>query len=132
MAKIVKRRKYVTQTQCHQVVRGYFGLHDWEAEVHITSDADFLVYLWARNVETFAGGVQVITPASRFRGSGSSGTNDGLVMDVPAQRGVDLGCIGASAGESIDLSSGNARISIFVTVVTEHSAHVNITWDSAI
>lgn len=110
-----------------QVVRGYFGLHDWEAEVRITCDADFLVYIWARNVETFAGGVQVMTPPSRFRGRGSSGPQDGLVMDVPAQSGVDLGCIGGSAGETIDLSSGNARISIFVTVVTEHLAHVDIT-----
>jgi len=112
----------------NQVVRGYFGLHDWETEVNVTcDDADFLVYIWARNVETFPGGVQVMTPPSRFRGSGSTGPQDGLVMDVPAQTGLDLGCIGGSAGETIGLSSGNARISIFLTIVTERLAHVNIT-----
>jgi hypothetical protein len=27
--------------------------------VHVTSSADFLVYIWARNLETFVGGVEV-------------------------------------------------------------------------
>jgi hypothetical protein len=40
-----------------------------------------------------------------------------------------IGCIGGSANESIDISSGNARITIYVTVITEHSATVNMTWE---
>ena len=81
--------------ECDHVVRGYFGFGDHEAVVHVASNADFLVYIWARNVETFPGGVQVTTPPSQFRGSGSTGPMDGLVIDVPAQTGLDLGCIGA-------------------------------------
>jgi hypothetical protein len=49
-----------------KIVRGYLSL----GMVHITSSVDFLVYVWARNVETFAGGVQIITPSSQFRGRG--------------------------------------------------------------
>ena len=113
------------------MIRGYFGLKDWEAVVHITCDSDFRVFIWARNVETFAGGVQVMTPPSQFRTPGSTGPQDGLVMDVPAQTGIDLGCIGAKAGETIDLSSGNARITIFVTVVTCQGARVDVTTEPA-
>jgi hypothetical protein len=119
------------QQCCDQIIRGYFGLKDHEAVVHITCNSDFRIFIWARNVETFAAGVQVLTPPSQFRGSGSTGPQDGLVMDVPAQTGIDLGCIGAKAGETIDVSSGNARISIFVTVVTCSGARVNITTEPA-
>jgi hypothetical protein len=119
------------QQCCDQVIRGYFGLKDHESVVHITCDSDFRVFTWARNVETFADGVQVTTPPSQFRTSGSTGPQDGLVMDVPAQTGIDLGCIGAKAGETIDLSSGNARITIFVTVVTCQGARIGITTEPA-
>lgn len=120
----------VRQPKCQKIVRGYFSLHDWEGVVHVTSNADFLVCIWARNVETFDDGVQISTPASRFQGRGSTGhPTDALFMDVPAQKGMDLGCIGGSARETIDISSANARITIFVTVVTEHSANVNMTWE---
>jgi len=99
-----------------KIVRGYFSLHDWEGIVHVTSNADFLVYIWARNVETFDDGVQIATPASQFQGRGSTGhPTDALFMDVPAQIGIDLGCIGGSAGETIDISSGNARIHCLTT-----------------
>jgi hypothetical protein len=109
------------------VVRGYFGLHDNDHEVKVHSSADFLMYIWARNVETFAGGVQVLTPPSQFRGAGSSGPLDGLVMDVPAQTGTSLGCLGGKGGETFSLSSPNARITIYVTVVTAPGATVTMT-----
>lgn len=84
------------------------------------------MYIWARNVETSPGGVQVMTPPSQFRGAGSTGPQDGLVLDVPAQTGMDLGCIGAKAGEGLELTSGE-RVTIFVTVVTAPLAAVSIT-----
>lgn len=115
---------------CDQIVRGYFGLGDHETVVHVTCTDDFLVYIWARNVETFAGGVQVLTPPSQFRGSGSTGPFDGLVLDVPAQTGADLGCIGAKRKERIDISNAaGARVTVFLTVVTCQDAKVTMTWD---
>lgn len=80
------------------VVRGYFGLGDNDPVVNVTSSADFLLYIWARNIETRAGGVQILTPPGQFRGKGSTGPQDVLVLDVPAQTGQDLGCIGAQGG----------------------------------
>ncbi len=114
---------------CNHVVRGYFGLGDNEQVVHVTSNADFLLYIWARNVETSQGGVQVTTPPSQFRGSGSTGPQDGLVLDVPAQTGLDLGCIGAQKGEVIDITNAfGARVTVFLTVVTANGATVTMTW----
>jgi hypothetical protein len=111
-----------------QAVRGYFALGDNEASVDVTSDADFLVYLWARNIETFHGGVQVLTPPSFFRTPASTGPHDGLVLDVPAQTGMDLGCIGAGAGETLNISNSfGARVTIFVTVLTATGAAARIT-----
>jgi hypothetical protein len=110
------------------IVRGYFGLGDNESVVHVTSEEDFLLHVWARNVETSQGGVQVLTPPSQFRGSGSTGPQDGLVLDVPAQTGMTLGCIGAEGGETIDLSNAfDARVTVFLTVVTGHGAAVTMT-----
>ncbi|MFF7354189.1 MULTISPECIES: hypothetical protein [Streptomyces] len=110
------------------VVRGYFGLGDHESVVHVTSDKDFLLYIWARNVETSQGGVQVLTPPSQFRGSGSTGPQDGLVLDVPAQTGMTLGCIGAQGGETLDVSNAfGARVTVFLTVTTAHGATVAMT-----
>lgn len=117
------------KTPCDHVARGYFGLGDHEHVVHVSCDADFLLYIWARNVETFQGGVQVLTPPSQFRGGGSTGPQDGLVLDVPAQTGLDLGCIGARGGETIDISNAfGARVAVFLTVVTAHGATVTMTW----
>ncbi len=113
-------------TEAFQVQRGYFGLHDNDPLVSVTSSADFTVSIWARNVETFAGGVQITTPPSQFRGAGSTGPIDGLVLEVPAQRGMDLGTLGGRAGETFEFSSGNARITIFVTLVTSPAAHVTM------
>lgn len=80
-------------------------------KVHVTGTEDVLIYIWARNVETSPGGVQIITPPSRFRGSGSTGPIDGLVLDVPAQTGTDLGCIGGKRKEKIDISNAfGARV----------------------
>ncbi|MGW7285914.1 hypothetical protein ACWGH4_10535 [Streptomyces sp. NPDC054847] len=110
------------------IARGYFGLGDNENVVHVTSDEDFVLHIWARNVETSQGGVQVLTPPSQFRGSGSTGPLDGLVLDVPAQTGMTLGCIGAQGGETIDLSSAfGARVTVFLTVVTVRGAAVAMT-----
>jgi hypothetical protein len=122
-------KRPAAETCCDQIVRGYFGLGDHEVVVHVSSTEDFLVYIWARNVETFHGGVQVLTPPSQFRGSGSTGPNDGLVLDVPAQTGMNLGCIGAKRGETIDISNSfGARVTVFLTVVTCRTAKVTMTW----
>jgi hypothetical protein len=118
-----------TKTGCDHVVRGYFGLGDHEHVVHVTCNADFLLYIWARNVETFPGGVQISTPPSQFRGGGSTGPMDGLVLDVPQQTGIDLGCIGAQRNEVVDISNAfGARVTVFLTVVTAYGATVSMTW----
>jgi hypothetical protein len=109
------------------IARGYFGLGDWEVAVHVTSTSDFLTCIWARNVETFLGGVQVLTPPSQFRTAGSSGPFDGLVLDVPSQTGMDLGCIGAQSGEVIEISSARgARVVVYLTAITAEGATVNM------
>jgi hypothetical protein len=114
---------------CDHVVRGYFGLGDHEDVVHVTSSADFLLHIWARNVETSQGGVQIMTPPSQFRGSGSTGPQDGLVLDVPAQTGKDLGCVGAQGGETLDISTAfGARVTVFLTVTTANGATATMTW----
>lgn len=112
-----------------QVVRGYFGLGDHEQVVYITSNSDFLIHIWARNVETSQGGIQITTPPSQFRGKGSTGPKDGLVLDVPAQTGVDLGCIGGKAGETIEITNAfGARVTVFLTVVSAEDANIRMTW----
>lgn len=110
------------------IARGYFGLGDWEQSVDISSSSDFQTCIWARNVEVFHGGVQIITPASQFQGRGSEGhPMDGLVLDVPEQTGMDLGCIGADAGETLSISNAfGARVTVFVTVITAPGATVNM------
>src|SRR2546423_11123706 len=111
-----------------EVRRGYFSLGDAEHEIHVTSSHDFQVYIWARNIETFHGGIQVSTPPSQFRTPASTGPKDGLVMDVAPQSGVDLGCIGAKGGEVIDISNAfGARVTVFITIVTSHGATINVT-----
>ena len=125
-----KRPAEANRDCCDQIVRGYFGLGDHETAVHVTSTEDFLVHIWARNVETSRGGVQITTPPSQFRGSGSTGPADGLVLDVPAQTGQTLGCIGAKRKEKIDISNAfGARVTVFLTVVTCQHAKVTMTWD---
>jgi hypothetical protein len=115
---------------CDQIVRGYFGLGDHESALHVTSTEDFLVYIWARNVERSRGGVQISTPPSQFRGSGSTGPRDGLVLDIPAQTGQTLGCIGAKRRETIDIANAfGARVTVFLTVVTCPRAKVTMTWE---
>ena len=115
------------QTSRDHVVRGYFGLGDHEKSVHISSSADFRLNIWARNVETSRGGVQILTPPSQFRTKGSTGPQDGLVLDVPAQTGMDLGCIGAEGGEVIDISNAfGARVTVFLTVSTAQGAKVTL------
>ncbi len=96
--------------------------------VHVTCNQDFQLYIWACNVETSQGGVQLGTPPSQFRTAGSQGPQDGLVLDVPAQTGMDLGCIGAQAGETIDLSNAfGARVTVYLTIVTVPGARVTMT-----
>ena len=111
-----------------QMVRGYFSLGAVERVVNVTSDRDLLVHIWARNIEDFQGGVQIVTPPSQFRTTGLTGPNDGLVLDVPAQTGQNLGCIGARGGETLNLSNASgARVAVFLTVVTESDATVSMT-----
>jgi hypothetical protein len=110
------------------IARGYFGLHDHDKVVHVTSTADFVVCIWARNVETTRGGVQIVTPASQFRGPGSTGPQDALVLDVPPQTGMDLGCLGGRANERFDISDAfGARVTIYVTVKTTPAATISMT-----
>ncbi len=78
-------------------------MQDNDHIVHVTSDKDFVLYIWERNVETFHGGIQITTPPSQFRGVGSTGRDDGLVLDVPPQTGMDLGFIGARVGPLLQL-----------------------------
>jgi hypothetical protein len=112
----------------HHVTRGYCGLQDNDHIVHVTSDKDFVLHIWARNVETAHGGIQIITPPSQFRGVDSMGSDDGLVLDVPPETGMDLGCIGARAGETIDITSAfSARVTIYLTVVTSVLSNVTMT-----
>jgi hypothetical protein len=111
----------------HQVTRGYFGLQDNDHIVHVTSDKDFVLHIWARNVETH-GGIQITTKPSQFRGVGSTGPDDRLVLDVPPETGMDLGCIGARADETIDITSAfSARVTIYLTVVTSVLNNVTMT-----
>ena len=118
------------QRTCERVVRGYFSLGDHERVVHVTSGADFVLHTWARNAESLPGGVEFQTPPSQFRGSGSTGPADALVLDVPSQTGMSLGAIGAQAGETIDVSNPfDARVTVFLTLVTCHDATVSMTWD---
>jgi hypothetical protein len=115
-------------SQGEKISRGYFGLHDHDKVVHVTSTNDFLACIWARNVETTPGGVQILTPASAFRGPGSTGPQDGLVLDVPAQTGMDLGCLGGRGNETFDISDAfGARVTIFVTVRTSPGATISMT-----
>src|SRR5277367_4720083 len=103
-----------------KIERGYFGLGSPDQTVvKVSSSADFTISLWARNVETFHGGVQILTPPSQFRGPSSTGPEDGLVLDVPPQTGMDLGYIGARENEVISVSSAfGARVTVFLTVAT--------------
>jgi hypothetical protein len=118
------------QTTCEHVVRGYFGLGDHERVVHVTSDADFVLHTWARNAEDSQSGVEFLTPPSQFRGSGSTGPADRIVLNVPPQTGMSLGAIGAQAGETIDISKAfPAPVTVFLTVVTCHDATVSMTWE---
>lgn len=118
----------VSVSSVFKIERGYFGLGDNDHLVEVTSSADFELGIWARNVDTFHGGVQVDTPASQFRGAGSTGPEDSLLMDVPAQTGLDLGSIGGRRDEVIKLSSGfGARVTVYLTVVTAHGAVVKMT-----
>lgn len=120
---------FIRKTPCDRITRGYFGLGDHEHVVHVRSNRDFRLSIWARNVETSRGGVQIMTPPSQFRGSGSTGPHDGLVLDVPAQTGMDLGSIGARGGETIDVSNAfGARVTVFLTVVSANGATVEMTW----
>jgi hypothetical protein len=124
----------INELTCRQVVRGYFGVgnssqdSDYANVVNVTSTDDFLVCIWARNIETFKGGIQMMTPPSQFRGVGETGPQDGLVLDIPPQTGMDLGCIGGRGGETLNLSSAfGARVGVFLTVITSDSATVNMT-----
>jgi len=120
---------FIRKTPCDRITRGYFGLGDHEHVVHVRSNQDFRLSICARNVETSRGGVQIMTPPSQFRGSGSTGPHDGLVLDVPAQTGMDLGSIGARGGETIDISNAfGARVTVFLTVVSAYGATVEMTW----
>ena len=112
------------KTPCDHVVRGFFDL-ERNHGVRVTCNADFLLYIWARNADTSQGGIAVYTPPSQFRGTGATGPEDWLVLDVPAQSGLDLGCIGAQGGEVIHISNANpfhTRVTLFLTVITAHGA----------
>lgn len=63
------------------VTRGYFGLPDNDHIVHVTSDKDLVLYIWApdipwRNSDRRRANSAVLV-------LGSTGSDDGLVLDVP-------------------------------------------------
>jgi hypothetical protein len=96
--------------------------------VSVSSTHDFTLSIWARNAEITAGGIQLITPPSQFRGASSTGPIDGLVLDLPAETGLSFSCIGGRSGEVFQLSSaGGGEIGVFLTVVTRHGATVSMT-----
>lgn len=52
---------------------------------------------------------------------------DRLVFDVPAQTGMDLGMIGAKAGETLSISNAfGARVTVYLTMVTCEGATVTM------
>jgi hypothetical protein len=109
------------------VTRGFFAFPDHEHAVHVTSNTDYLVCIWARNIDLKGGAVQVSTPPSQFRSVGSTGPRDSLAMDVPPQTGLDLGCIGGRANETIDIVRGlEARIRLFITVQSKENSIVTM------
>jgi hypothetical protein len=109
------------------------SLGDHETAVHAASTEDFLVYISARNVDTFRGGVAVSTPPSQFRTSGATGPRDGLVLDVPAQESRDLGCIGGKRTEKIDFSNAfGARVTLFLTVVNLPRGNSDHDWGEVV
>jgi hypothetical protein len=121
------RRARKISTSAH-FARGYFGLGENDHVVHVTANADYLLHVWARNVDTSQGGIQILTPPSQFRGVGSTGSHDGLVLNVGGQTGVNLGCVGAQGGEVIDItSSAGSRVSVFLSVETAAGATVKMT-----
>ena len=65
---------FIRKAPCDHITRGYFGLGDHEHVVHVRSSRDFRLSIWARNVETSRGGVQIMTPPSQFRGKWFHGT----------------------------------------------------------
>jgi len=118
------------KSPCDTIVRGYFSLGDSDHSVDVTSNADFLLFMVARNSGTSRSGIQILTPASQFRSSALDGPRDGLVLSVPAQTGVDLGCVGGQAGEEIHISAAlGGRVGVFLTVQTAHGATVRMTGD---
>jgi len=50
-----------------QIVRGYFGLGVHEQVVRVNSSQDYRLHIWARNVETSQGGIQIMTPGPLTR-----------------------------------------------------------------
>lgn len=127
---VVKKRASTPKrpVACDRVVRGYFGLGEHEQSVRIIANADFRLHIWARNIDARPGGIQILTAPSQHRGRGSTGPQDGLVLDVPAQAGIDLGCIGAQGGETLEISNAlGARVTVFLTVVTAPGARVRMT-----
>lgn len=113
------------EPQGDQVVRGYFKLARQAQGVHVKSDADCEIHLWARNLGPGDGGVQVITPTSEFHGA--SEPEEGMVLDLPGQTGMDLGLIGAKAGETITFTQAyGSRVALYVTVVTSGFATVTM------
>jgi len=110
-----------------EVRRGYFALGDHEHVVKVSCTQDFEIHFWARNIETFHGGIQVSTPPSQFRTPASNGPQDGLVMDVPPQTGLNLGLIGGKATESISISNAfGARVTVFLTIVTSNGGTISV------
>jgi hypothetical protein len=122
MKRIRPRRKRGSPL-CDQVFRCY---SDLEVPLHVKSTEDFLVHIWARNTNTRPWGVEVATPPSHFREPGITGSHDVLVLDVPAMTGMTLGCIGAKAGETIDVQ-GSRDVVVYLTVVSCKTAKITVT-----
>lgn len=116
-----------------QITRGFFGMgFKPPVTVNVKSDKDFLIYIWVRNYQDHMGNIRVFTPPSHFTDNEYSELpdrmkHDDLTFPIPAQTAQNLGCIGARGGETIEIDSIEAEQAMFLTVVAEKGARVEMT-----
>ena len=127
MARGAKKRR-PQHPGCDQVFRCeyWFGGGRENGVLHITSTRDFLVHTLANSSNDELTAVSFGTPTSQFRRVGWKGAGDGIGLYVPAGAAMTLGCIGAQAGETINIAA-NGNVTLMLTVVTGWNAQVTVT-----
>lgn len=116
-----------------QIARGYFGMgFKPPVTVNVKSDKDFFIYIWVRNYQDLMGNIRIFTPPSDFTDNeyGELPTrmkHDDITFPIPGQTAQNLGCIGAHGGETVEIESSGATQAMFLTVVTENGANVEMT-----